>query len=202
MIGKKTLMLIVIFDIIIVGFIWANTITNELSGELLRLHIISNSNSQEDTKIKLSVRDEVIKIIRDTKYQNKKEVIDDLKKTENKVKDYLKKNGINYGCRIDFLKASFPAKRYNNILMPSGRYECIKVVLGEGAGENWWCIAYPPLCFTQTVSGYLNDEGERQLSDKLSQETFSIIHADTAEYKIRFKTIDVINSIKEKFFIK
>ena len=117
-------------------------ITEDLQNNLLRLHIIANSDSENDQKIKLDVRDALLKM---GEYDEQK-----LSKTANGMLEDLKTG---YRAKICYRSRYVPVKSYKNIALPEGEYACLDVILGEGRGENWWCIAYPPLCFTEAVSG-------------------------------------------------
>lgn len=195
MVKKSIFLLVIIADIMISAIVYASNVNNELSKNLLRMHIISNSNQEADIKIKNMVRDKVIRIIRDSNYKDKSEVICDLRNTEKQLNEYLKSLSKDFKLTVRYCISDFPQKKYNNLVMPSGKYECIKIVIGEGKGENWWCIAYPPLCFTQKVLGELDEKGEKELYEKLPDELYSMIHLQDTEYVIKFKTVDILNSL-------
>ena len=88
-----------------------------------------------------------------------------------------------------------PEKEYKNIRLPEGIYDCIKVVLGEGKGENWWCIAYPPLCFTEEVFGEMSPDAKKQLTDTLSKETLDTIIKNN-DINFRFKIVEIIQKLR------
>ena len=185
--------ILIVCDVIIVAFVYSKTINSELSNNLLRLHVIANSNSEYDISLKYEVRDKINEWIAEEHFSDKEEVVDKLFTIENKVNEYLLKKDAEYGCDIIYTVSDFPKKQYDNIVMPSGKYECIKAVLGEGKGDNWWCIAYPPLCFTESVTGALSEKGDNELKAELSEDAYEIIHSSKTKYKIKFFAVDLIN---------
>lgn len=118
----------------------------------IRLRIVANSNDIYDQTIKLKVRDEVLEVIRPlimkTDDVNEARMIiynhlEDIKKAVEKV---LEENELEMNYYVDYGLAYFPAKVYNNTLYPAGKYESVYIVLGEGEGDNWWCVLFPTLC--------------------------------------------------------
>ena len=168
---------------------------DELRNGVLRLHIIANSNCGYDQAIKLDVRDNIIEFIDEKGFESKSDVSKSIVEIEGKIREYLKVNNVGYDCRVFVGKSEFPTKEYNNISIPCGEYECVKVILGEGFGENWWCIAYPPLCFTESVTGDISEDGDERLKEYISNNSYNIIKGQRPEFKIKFKVVEVINSI-------
>ena len=156
-------------------------IQENLSDNLVRLHIIANSNSEFDQKIKLDVRDELLK---SGTYD-----ADKLKERANAI---LQSAG--YGAEVYYRKRYVPEKSYKNIALPEGVYTCLDVVLGKGEGENWWCVAYPPLCFTEAVSGEMSGEAKQALKKRLSTESLkTILKEEDVTYK--FKIVEDFQKI-------
>ena len=125
----------------------------DLRNEVLRLHILANSDSDEDQQIKLAVRDELLNcgnelFSGETNIDNVKSILTDEQKVltdaANKV---LAENGFDYKAKIYLTNEYFTTRTYENYTLPAGNYNALKVVLGEGEGHNWWCVMYPPLCF-------------------------------------------------------
>ena len=88
-----------------------------------------------------------------------------------------------------------PEKEYKNIRLPEGKYTCLKVVLGEGMGENWWCIAYPPLCFCEEVFGEMTESSMELLENRLSPESFRAIVKD-GNINFRFRIVEEFQKFK------
>ena len=186
---------IIICDVLICTAVYSVSINHELSDGLLRLHVVANSSSPRDTAVKLAVRNMINEYIGNRDFGTKEEVYTELEPLTEEINCFLTENNIGYKCRLTKTKSYFPAKQYDNIKMPSGKYDCIKATLGNGNGNNWWCIAYPPLCFTESVTGNLSADGEKKLKKRLSDEAYKLIHADSRSYNIRFFTVDFINKL-------
>lgn len=74
------------------------------------------------------------------------------------------------------------------------------MILGTGEGKNWWCVAYPPLCFTESAVGELSSDGRKSLEKNLNTDVYNIISGDKAQYKIKFKTVELFNGLMQKFY--
>lgn len=174
------LVLITVFSLLGISGVYADNIRTDLSENLLRLHVIANSNSQKDQEIKLLVRDEILKATSQ---------VPDKSKIDRVVSETLTKLGASYTGKTTIVRRYVPEKEYKSIRLPEGIYNCINVVLGDGKGENWWCVAYPPLCFTEEVFGELSEDGKLLLENNLSKESFRAIVYD-GKVNIRFKIVD------------
>lgn len=137
------------------------------SENLLRLHIVGNSNSEEDQRIKLAVRNAVIDYMSTnisqkvgTKDEAISKVSEKLAEIEEVAIKVLAKEGATYGAAAKIAQTHFPGKVYEGFYLPAGDYDALKIVLGDGAGKNWWCIAYPTLCLFGNAD-YENKEGKR-----------------------------------------
>lgn len=192
---RLILILLMVVNVLFFEIVYAKNINKELSDNLLRLHILANSDSEFDQYIKLKVRDFVIEEINSNNLSSKNIVLKSIKEIEKSVNFYLDSLGIEYNANVSYRKNMFPHKNYNTITMPSGEYEAIQVVLGNGYGKNWWCVAYPPLCFTESVVGQISDYGLKKLDSTLSKEAYSIITKKENEYIIKFKVVDIFNSL-------
>ncbi len=117
-----------------------------------RLHILANSNSQEDQNVKLKVRDAVLELTKDGMLECKtkedaekymREHLDEITKTADEV---LQQENFDYKAEAVIGKFDFPDKKYGDVVYPAGEYDALRIVLGEGEGDNWWCVMFPPLC--------------------------------------------------------
>lgn len=123
--------------------------------EYLRIHIRANSNAQMDQDIKYKVKDLVVTyltpIIKNARTKN--EAIDKIKNAESAVNGlidrFLYENGFNYKSNIKVKKENFPTRVYDDLVLEAGTYDAVIINLGSGSGDNWWCVVYPPLCFTE-----------------------------------------------------
>ncbi len=182
----KKLFIPVFICIFAFTFIYTTEIQADLSENLIRMHIVANSDSEYDQNIKLFVRDELLKSTGKTQ---------DLSMLEHLANEALSKTDAAYSSYIKTERCYVPAKEYKNICLPEGIYDCIKVVLGEGKGENWWCVAYPPLCFTEEVFGEMSESAKAQLTDILDRETLDTI-IKNGNINFRFKVVELIQRLR------
>src|SRR5665647_3795022 len=123
------------------------------SDQLIRFHVLANSDSEQDQKLKRAVRDAIIKDVSprlavskslDESRQILKKVRPDMESIGRSV---VKMGGKDYSVRTEYGYFPFPTKSYGSLVLPAGDYEALRVVIGEGQGSNWWCVLFPPLCF-------------------------------------------------------
>ncbi len=194
--------------IILCSIAYAATVQKDLSEELLRLHIVANSNSITDQEAKLFVRDEIIKQVKDEfSFASDKEglrvdLIKNTEKFEKIADEALKKSGLSYKSNAKIERILIPRKEYNNIILPEGEYDALVVRLGEAKGENWWCIVYPPLCFTESTFGNLSNDAKEYLKNTLSPESYNLISQEGFSIEYKLKLVEIFEKIKEKWFLK
>lgn len=121
--------------------------------EIIRFHVIANSDSQDDQNLKYAVRDEVLKLTapRLSKSASLDESREILRSLEPEIISIAQKTvkewGRDYPISIEHGNYFFPAKSYGSIVLPSGNYEAVRIKIGKAEGANWWCILFPPICF-------------------------------------------------------
>ncbi len=143
--------------VIVMGFVLFYTYADEPDNEyggIIRLHVIANSDSAEDQNLKLKVRDEIIKEV--GSLENSKDIAEsrsylkahltDMEQTAERV---IAENGKEYAAKADLGIRWIPEKTYGDMYFPAGNYEALNITLGEGAGQNWWCVLFPPLCLIE-----------------------------------------------------
>ena len=195
--------LIIIFLFILFIFItaksYASSVFNELSQNIFRLHILANSDSEEDQILKLKVRDNVIKYIREISqnYNNKDDIIKITQNHSKEIKEIalstIKENGYDYNVSIEFGNFYFPKKYYGNISLPSGSYDALRIKIGKAEGQNWWCSLFPPLCFTDVSSGVIDEKTNKNLKNNLNNEEYEIMTSQNTSIKFKFKIIELLN---------
>jgi len=164
--------------------------------DVVRLHILANSDSEADQQVKLAVRDALlesgVKIFSGTAYKdNAVEYLETEKEkiieTANRV---LKENGFDYESEIYLVNEYFNTRTYEDFTMPAGEYLALKVILGEGKGHNWWCVMFPPLCLPAATD-------KANLNAVFSENEVNVIEG-TEKYEIRFKIVEIIERIKDR----
>lgn len=179
---------------------YASTVSQNLSENFFRLHILANSNSKKDQELKLKVRDNIIEYMNSLSYSglNKEDVIyltqknvDNFQKI---AKETIISEGYDYDVKVEIGNFYFPTKIYGNISLPAGNYDAIRITIGEAKGENWWCSLFPPLCFIDISSGVISDKSENELKANLSNEEFAIITEDSKTIKLKFKLVELFSN--------
>lgn len=192
------LFLIIIFLIVNIKY-YASAVSNELNKNIFRLHIIANSDSDDDQKLKLQVRDSIISFMEELEKncETKEDVINivnsNISNFKNIAQKTIKENGFDYDVSIEIGEFYFPTKYYGNISMPAGMYDAMKIEIGDAKGQNWWCSLFPPLCFTDISSGIIDEESNIKLENNLNNEEYSIITSTSNSYKFKFKLIEILN---------
>ena len=170
------------------------SIHKNISSSLIRMHIIANSDSAEDQKVKLEIRDKILEnysFAADNAEGEKDYIENNIKSISKDVNMWLKEKGFDYGAKAKLTVDYFPTKKYGGLTLPQGEYTAFKVILGEGKGRNWWCVMFPPLCFADSSVGKLDADAEKYLKNNLSDEEFRIVTGSGVT--VRFKILEIIN---------
>ena len=188
---------------------YSESVNKGLADNLIRLHVIANSDSEEDQALKRDVRDAVLfymkeqlkdsKDIEQTKYIINK----NLDKIEEVSKNVILTQGKSYEVKTSLGVYPFPTKLYGDITLPAGQYEALRVVIGQGEGANWWCVLFPPLCFVDATHGTVPDSVKADLKNVLSEEEYNIITSaeedEDIPIRVRFKVVEFFQTSKVKF---
>lgn len=187
---------------------YSTKVQNHISENLLRLHVIANSDSIEDQNLKLEIRDAIINEMAD-KFKISKS-IDETKEIalnsidiiESIAKEIIKAHGKEYSVKVSIEDTYFPTKYYGDVVLPSGIYEALKVQIGDSKGSNWWCVLFPPLCFVDATNGTLPESSKERLKSSLTQEEYLLITSvsknDNIPIKIKFKSVEIWQQSKHK----
>ena len=179
---------------------YVTAVSNNLQKSIFRLHVIANSDSDEDQKLKYLVRDNLIEYMNTLALDinNKEEVIKIANEHLDDFHDVARKtiveNGYDYDVSVEIGNYDFPTKTYGDISFPSGYYDALRVKIGKAEGQNWWCVMFPPLCFVNISSGIVPDSSKQILEDELSNEEYSLISSDSNEFKLKFKIIELFQN--------
>lgn len=173
-------------------------VVDDISEKLIRFHVLANSDSDIDQDLKLRVKDEVLKYISPilNESQSLEESREILKREDKNIikiaEDYIKSQGFDYTVETTLTRENFPVKEYGNIVLPQGEYEAYRILIGEGKGQNWWCVMFPPLCFIDVTKGQVAyDETEEKMKDVLSEEEFKSVNKKENNVKFELKVIDL-----------
>ena len=183
------------------AFSYAQNISTDIANSVFRLHVIANSDSEEDQNLKYIVRDNLLKymnqICKDC--SSKEEAIMLVNKNKDTfyqiATDTIHEHGYTYNVNINIGNFEFPTKDYGDISLPAGYYDALRVEIGEAKGRNWWCVMFPPLCFVDISSGIVPDESKETLQKNLSEEEFALISdKSNSEIKFKFKLLEFFNN--------
>lgn len=169
--------------------------SRELSDDVLRVHILANSNSAADQSLKLSVRDKVVEGCSSfyIDCNDKDEAmgitlrhIDDIKEI---AKREIRSRGFDYAVKAEVTQMYFNTRYYDDFTMPAGIYDALRITIGEGDGDNWWCVMYPSLC----VGAACEDE----MKDELSEGEYRVVTSDQLDF--RFKLVEYLEGFMNLF---
>ena len=187
---------------------YAANLNKGLSNNLIRLHVIANSDSPEDQQLKRDVRDAILSYmgseLKDSEsiQETKAIVRDRLDKITDIAKETIAKEGKNYSVKSMLGNYPFPTKSYGDIILPAGDYQALRVVIGDGAGANWWCVLFPPLCFVDVTHGTIPDSAKEELKAALTEDEYGIIASADEDadipIKIKFKIVEIFQDSKMK----
>ena len=165
-----------------------------LYDNVLRLHVLANSDSSEDQALKLEVRDRILEetatLFKDCKSKDeaREAVESNLDKIREIAEQTVREAGYEYGVSVSLGEEEYPTKNYEECCFPAGEYLSLRVMIGEAEGENWWCVLFPPLCIDAA-----GESREVFAEVGLTDEQYSFItETDNPKYKVRFKLLEVI----------
>lgn len=177
---------------------WSLQEQDALQEKMIRLHVIANSNTQEDQKLKLQVRDKVLERATELLKQSsdmadvQMRLSNALETIEQIACEEIAAQGYDYHVSARLEQTEFPTKVYDGFSLPSGDYLALRVVIGDGAGENWWCVVYPPLCMTAAT-----DMPETALAMGLGEEDLSLITEENTGYVLKFRSLELWESFRQ-----
>ena len=179
--------------------------TYDYKDKLIRFHVIANSDSDKDQKLKLKVRDEVISYLQpklensNSIEESEKIIKNEYKTLENISKKVISKNGYNYIVKVGLEYSNFPAKQYSSVVLPAGKYKALRIIIGEGKGKNWWCVMFPPLCFIDDQNGIIDEKTDKKLKEVLTEDEYDLIMAknknEVKNLEFKFKITEVFQNI-------
>ena len=196
---KRLLALTLLAALVYVGAVYLSK--RELQNEVLRLHVVADSNSNEDQAIKLKVRDAIITALEadlarvDTKEQAQAMISGKLEELEQIANEVLEKEGVTDRAVVTLEREGFETRDYDTFSLPAGVYDSLRITIGSGQGENWWCVVFPNLCIPAASEDVQDVAAGAGFSDGL---TGAI--TGKRQYRVRFFLLDWMGRI-ENYFI-
>ena len=169
----------------------------QLSDKVVRLHVLANSDSEEDQALKLLVRDAILERAEDllSKSGDREEAEGLLRgrllEFEQVAAAVIAQAGYDYPVRVELEDTQFPTKEYDGFTLPAGDYLALRIVIGKGEGQNWWCVVFPPLCTAASA-----DVPETALAAGLTEDQVSLMTEEDGGYQLKFKAVELWERLK------
>lgn len=162
--------------------------------DTVRLHILAPSDNVEDQTLKLKIRDKVLakysSLLSETRScdEAKNKIRNSEQLIQSDCEEWIREEGYDYPVSVKLTYEWYETREYSDFMLPAGEYASLKIIIGEGEGQNWWCVMYPPLCLDAAISK--NEE-------KYTDEEYKLI--SKSGYRIKFKLLEVVSSIADGF---
>lgn len=184
----------IIIAVVFSIFSFAKT-SDEIRSDVLRLHVIANSDSSVDQNLKLRLRDHIL--------QEGKDIFDGSVNVENAVRkieprigeleksaeSFVRDAGFDYKVKITLSEEYFTTRTYETVTLPAGKYLALRVVIGSGSGHNWWCVMFPPMCVPAA-------DKKDEIENVFNNEEIKLVESKP-KYEPRFKIIEIYEQIKQ-----
>ncbi len=173
----------------------------EIYDSVLRLHVLANSDSQEDQALKLKVRDRILKEAApimegaSTREGAITAISGAIPALTDAARATVIEEGFDYEVRIELCEEEYPTKNYESFCFPSGEYLSLRVLIGDAEGQNWWCVLFPPLCLSAATDTASAEDAF--IAVGLTDDQYKIItETDSTTYQVRFKILETIEDTK------
>lgn len=172
---------------------------SKLNSKVIRLHVIANSNTFEDQELKYKVRDNIIDNFNSefqlisSKEESQEKIINKINEIRDQALDIIRAEGYDYDVNVYYGNYNFPRKQYDDIVLPQGPYDAVRIEIGKAEGNNWWCVMFPPLCFldfgnTDSGERVFDIDTERKLQEVLTEEEIQAIKSKRGLEDIKLKS--------------
>lgn len=168
-----------------------NQMQRELAEEVFRFHVLANSNSEKDQALKLKVKGEILDYMKqelpesDSVETTKAWAKAHLREIERVGQEVIWREGYEYPIKASVTTCAFPDKTYGDVTFPAGRYEALRIEIGNAQGENWWCVLYPNLCFFDSIHAVVPKKGKDELKQVLEEDTYRMV-TSTTRFRIKW----------------
>lgn len=184
-----------------------NDFQRDIAKKIIRFHVLANSDSDKDQELKIKVKDEVITYMESKLktckniHEARKILVDNDDNIRNIAQKVIRENHYNYGVKTELAQVKFPVKSYGDVVLPEGKYEAYRVLIGKAEGHNWWCVMFPPLCFTDITKGQVEeDKTLDEMKSVLTKKEFDTINNSKNDnnIKVKFKILEELKAIAKK----
>ena len=199
----KKLWKILVICLMLAFFAWFGSVLADrktLSEDIIRLHVVANSDSEEDQNLKLKVRDTIVEKLEHImeKLPSKKEarayILDHIRELKAAADSVLKELGSLDSTTVTLTEECFDTRQYETFSLPAGVYESLRVTIGDGDGKNWWCVVFPTLCAGATVEEFADTAAGSGFDAPLT----GALEGERT-YEIRFFVLDWLGRLQNLF---
>ncbi len=162
---------------------YSQSIQNGIANEVVRFHVLANSDELFDQELKLLVRDGVLAEMgeRLSACETKEESLALLENLQVEIcqiaQEIVVAEGYAYPVSVSLVREQFPQKEYDDLVFPSGIYDAVRIEIGAAKGQNWWCVLYPQMCFVDATWGHMTEESAMKLENALTEEEYLVVSA-------------------------
>jgi stage II sporulation protein R len=167
---------------------------SQIREDVLRLHILANSDTDEDQALKLRVRDRILSESGElfenpaTLEEAKSSAADHIEEVRQIAQDEVYANGYDYQVNAEIVNMYFTTRQYETFTLPAGMYDAVRITIGEAKGHNWWCVLYPPLCLPAA-------QPEEKMEQALTQDEADLVTRNP-QYEVRFAVVEWFEDLK------
>lgn len=168
------------------------TMQQEIAKEMIRFHVLANSDSEEDQALKMKVKEAVLEFLKKELEDvsdlegTRKEIQNHMEEIKKTAENVIQEEGYDYPVTVKLEPYEFPVKTYGDCTFPAGTYEALRVCIGKAEGQNWWCVVFPNLCFTDTVHAVLPEGEKEKLKNILTEEEYQFLFDGEKKIKIKW----------------
>ena len=173
---------------------------DELADKVVRLHVLANSDSEEDQALKLQVRDAVLDRAEDllaqpsSRAEAEGKLRGQLLEFERLAEAVVREVGYDYEVTAELTDTEFPTREYEDFTLPAGEYLALRILIGDAAGRNWWCVVFPPLCTAASA-----DVPASALAAGFTEDEVRLITEEDRGYVLKFKAVEFWETLREKW---
>ncbi|MCL2841634.1 MAG: stage II sporulation protein R [Defluviitaleaceae bacterium] len=178
------------------SYVYSQTVQRDIADNVIRFHVMAHSDDDIDQALKERVRLDVLSEFSGVLADNRS-----IEETRNILTEYLpsiqayaeksvRREGFDHPVSANIAQVFFPTRHYGGMAFPPGEYEAVQIIIGNGAGSNWWCLMFPPLCYMDMTA---TDSGRQQMEDTLSQEGFRLLtyqESESTGIAVRFRVVE------------
>jgi len=183
---------------------YARGVQSDIARQVLRLHVVANSDEIYCQQLKYAVRDRIVaetaSLFENSQSpdETKQIAADNIELFQSIAQSEVDLQGFDYEVDVSIGLHTFPATVYGDILLPAGRYDALKITIGNGGGENWWCVLFPPLCFVDGVNAEFSIDSRNFLRENLSERDYALItgaNSENVTVQVRFRIVELLASL-------